>query len=82
MKPKYSIGNENEQVNKAKEEAMDLVLRMLFTFILIGLVILTVAFTWGHKSGEKYIVQKLCSNYQYDFCKVSHIDYTLKELNK
>lgn len=82
MKLKYSISNENDQVAKAKEEAMDLVLRMLFTFILIGLVVLVVAFTLGHKAGEKYIVQKLCSNYQYDFCKISHIDYTLKELNK
>ena len=77
MKPKYSISNENEQVSKAKEEAWDLVFRMFFTFILIGMVILTITFMWGHKVGERYIVQKLCSNYQYDFCKISHINYSL-----
>lgn len=82
MRLKDSIGNAEEQVAKAKEDAWDLVFRMFFTFILIGMVILTIAFTWGHKVGERHIVQKLCSNYQYDFCKVSHIDYTLKELNK
>ena len=77
MRFKDRINNTNEQIIKAKEEETDLVVKMFLVFLCIG-AILTCIFCLAHQHGEKFMVQKLCSVQQYDFCEVKHISYELR----
>lgn len=63
----------------------DLAVTILSFIACIGiLVIALIIYGFGYYNGEDNLIQKLCTQQQYDFCEVieQKPEYTLKELKQ
>lgn len=55
-----------------------------FAVLLLILIVMALVFAAGYDHSEKSLIQKLCTQHQYDFCEVieQQPEYKLKELKQ